>query len=72
MMQRAQYPITARVLTEKEASARLGLSASYLRKLRYIGGGPAYLRLAERRIGYCVEDLDAWLDRRRVAAQEVA
>ena len=56
-----------RVLTEKEAALKLGLSASYLRKLRYVGGGPAYLQLASNRIGYRISDLEAWLDQRRVA-----
>ena len=30
-----------RVLSEKEAAKKTGLSTSYLRKLRYTGGGPA-------------------------------
>ena len=55
-----------RVLTEKEAALKLGLSPSYLRKLRYLRGGPAYLQLASNRVGYRDADLEAWLDQRRV------
>ena len=64
--------ISSRVLNEKEAAARTGLSASYLRKLRYTGGGPAYIQLAERRIGYRESDLDLWLNERRVSTASAA
>jgi predicted DNA-binding transcriptional regulator AlpA len=56
-----------RVLTERETAERLGLSVSYLRKLRYLGGGPAYIQLTSRRIGYREWDADAWVAARRVA-----
>jgi predicted DNA-binding transcriptional regulator AlpA len=71
-MDPAQHQVLAQVLTEKEAGARLGLSTSYLRKLRYNGGGPTYIKLAERRIGYREGDLDLWLNSRRVPGKEVA
>ena len=71
-MHPAQHAACRRVLTEREAGVRTGLSTSYLRKLRYIGGGPAYLQLASRRIGYYDTDLDIWLDHRRVPGFEAA
>ncbi|WP_408906079.1 helix-turn-helix transcriptional regulator [Nguyenibacter vanlangensis] len=60
------------VLTERQAAARLGLSADYLYRLRVDGPrrrssaeqplppGPTYLRIG-RRIVYRPADLDAWL-----------
>jgi predicted DNA-binding transcriptional regulator AlpA len=64
--------VSNRVLSEKEAAKKTGLSTSYLRKLRYVGGGPAYIQLAERRIGYRESDLDLWINGRRVPAVDAA
>ncbi len=64
--------VSKRVLSEKEAARKTGLSTSYLRKLRYIGGGPAYIQLAQRRIGYRESDLDRWIEGRRVPVVDAA
>jgi predicted DNA-binding transcriptional regulator AlpA len=61
-----------RVLSEREAATKTGLSTSYLRKLRYVGGGPAYIQLAVLRIGYREDDLDHWIEGRRVPVMDAA
>ena len=43
----------------KGAAAYLGVSESYLTKLRIVGGGPRFAKLG-RRITYRDSDLDAW------------
>jgi hypothetical protein len=57
----SKYP--TRFLNVKAASTYLGVSKSYLDKLRCNGGGPKFHRHG-RRIFYKVEDLDAWSDGR--------
>ena len=43
----------------------VGLSASALEKKRLSGGGPRFVRLGGRAVGYDIQDLDAWLDEQR-------
>jgi predicted DNA-binding transcriptional regulator AlpA len=53
-----------RVLSSREASSHVGLSEMTLRRYRTEGTGPRFVRLGERRIGYRIADLDAWLESR--------
>ncbi len=53
--------ITPKLLNTGEAAERLGVSASYLNKLRLQGGGPAFVKLGTR-VSYDPCDLAAWLD----------
>lgn len=61
-------PTASRVITEAEAARMVGLSVPTLRRMRYDekreNRGPRHVRLSERRIGYRLFDLDAWLERR--------
>jgi hypothetical protein len=57
----------ALVLTEGTAARRLGVSLRHLQRLRVAGGGPHYIRLGQRRIGYRPADLNRWLETHRVA-----
>ncbi len=41
------------------AARRLGVSATYLNKLRSTGGGPTFIKLGTR-VTYRVVDLDDW------------
>ncbi len=50
-----------------EAAEYVGLSPSTLEKLRLTGGGPRFVRLGGRAIGYDVRDLDMWLDEQRAS-----
>jgi hypothetical protein len=46
-------------LSTKEAAAHLGISSSYLEKLRVIGSSCPYLKIGSR-VVYDVGDLNAW------------
>jgi predicted DNA-binding transcriptional regulator AlpA len=49
------------VLTTPQAADFLKLSVSTVEKLRSYGGGPKFIKLGSRRIGYLKSDLLAWL-----------
>ena len=49
-----------RLLTQKEAAERLGLSPRFLEVRRYQGGGPAFVRVSSRCVRYRPRDLEAW------------
>ena len=51
-------------LRTPEAATYLGVSASFLNRLRVIGGGPAYAKLSSI-VSYDPDDLDTWLAARR-------
>jgi excisionase family DNA binding protein len=55
------------------AASYLGLSPSYLNKLRCTGGGPYFVKLG-RRVLYRKADLDSWLEacRRRSTSEQEA
>jgi len=55
-----QSPIRRR-LTEKEAAARLALSARTLQQWRVRGGGPPFLKLGAS-VRYDAAALDSWAD----------
>ena len=54
-----------RILRTAEAAEYVGLSASTLEKKRLIGGGPDFIRLGGRAVGYDIKDLDEWLEAQR-------
>lgn len=63
------------LLTEKQLSCWLGISLPTLQRLRSTGGGPRFVRLSERRIGYRRSVVEQWLDQRttvRVGREIVA
>ena len=62
--------VSKRILRTPEAADYVGLSPSTLEKRRLAGGGPRFLRLGGRAIGYDVRDLDAWIDRQRKCTVE--
>ena len=53
--------IDKRLLTEKELSNWVGLSLPTLQRMRSKGGGPNFIRLSFRRVGYRPSDVEAWL-----------
>jgi predicted DNA-binding transcriptional regulator AlpA len=61
MHQKTKAPSSAALAgrNTKEAAAYLGVSSSWLDKLRCVGGGPKYLKLG-RRVLYRDADLDEW------------
>lgn len=56
---------TRRILRTLEAANYIGLSPSTLEKYRIRGGGPRFVHLGGRAVGYDVADLDAWIDLQR-------
>lgn len=46
------------------AARHLGVSRSFLNKMRVTGGGPIFFKVGTR-VVYAVKDLDSWLDGRR-------
>lgn len=57
-------PDTHKMLSTAEVATRLGLSISYLNKLRVEGGGPPFVKIGTRVI-YDGADLNAWLASRK-------
>ena len=57
-----------RILRTPETARYVGLSESWLEKQRMEGGGPPYIKLSSRAVGYRLDDLDRWLESRRVAS----
>jgi predicted DNA-binding transcriptional regulator AlpA len=54
-------PLMSEVLTAPQAADFLKLSVSTINKLRTYGGGPKFIKLGSRRIGYLKSDLLEWL-----------
>lgn len=54
-------PDPGRLLREREAACLLGLSHRTLQGLRCRGGGPPFVRIGRRAIGYRHSDLLAWI-----------
>ncbi len=61
-MQQSTDPLA--VVTETEAAKLLKLAIVTVRRMRWAGTGPRYVRLSQKRIGYRVADISAWLDAR--------
>jgi excisionase family DNA binding protein len=61
------------LLSTPEAADYLGLSPSFLNKLRCTGGGPGYAKLG-RRVLYPKSELQSWLEasRRRSTSDQEA
>ena len=51
-----------KLLNTGEAADIVGVSPTTLRRMRYAGEGPAYVRPSKRKVGYRREDLTAWLE----------
>ena len=56
--------MTISLLPTTRAAERLGLSPSFLNKLRCTGGGPPFIKIG-RRVLYAERDLEAWAASRR-------
>lgn len=60
------YSIPKRILTDREASQYIGMSASWLRQARVTGNpdAPPFLKMG-RSVRYLIGDLDQWLFQKR-------
>lgn len=50
------------LMRTQAAADYLGVSASYLQKLRCVGGGPQFVKPTRKLVAYRKEDLDTWLE----------
>lgn len=66
------FPPNLLIVTEAEAARMLRLSVRTLQRLRVEGGGPRYVQLTTRRIGYSVSAVEAWIERREAASTSAA
>ncbi len=57
-----------RILRPPEAGRYAGVSESFLAKKRVYGGGPTYVRISARAVGYRQADLDKWLSEKSFAS----
>ena len=53
------------VYLPKEAAERIGSSPATLQKWRCEGGGPVFVKLGRRKVGYTASALREWLASRR-------
>lgn len=53
-------------LRPPDAAKYLGMSASTLAKMRVRGDGPPYSKVGPRIVVYDVDDIEQWLDARKV------
>jgi predicted DNA-binding transcriptional regulator AlpA len=51
-----------RVLRTPAAAEYIGLTASTLEKMRLFGTGPPFVRIGSRAVGYCIDDLDRFIE----------
>jgi predicted DNA-binding transcriptional regulator AlpA len=57
-------------LTEKEFAARYNVSPRSVQRWRYTGeGGPVFVRIGFRRIGYRLSDCEAWASSRTYSSR---
>ncbi len=50
-----------RIYSEKWAADFLGLSSRTLQNMRKDGGGPIFVKISERRVGYTLSALRTWV-----------
>jgi predicted DNA-binding transcriptional regulator AlpA len=55
-------PMQPRVLRTPVAAKYAGMSTGTFEKYRVYGGGPRFVRIGPRAIGYTIEDLDAFIE----------
>jgi predicted DNA-binding transcriptional regulator AlpA len=61
-----------RVLRTAGAAHFIGVSEPYLEKRRVAGGGPRFLRLGTRAVGYDINDLIEWIELQKVRSTSEA
>lgn len=53
------------LLTIDQVARRLGVQKQTLAQWRYLGRGPAFIKLGPKSVRYAGTDVDAWLDAQR-------
>ena len=54
------------LINEKEASIMLGIKVQTMRNWRFLGHGPAYIKLSNRAVRYYVHDIEHYINERRI------
>ncbi len=54
--------ISKATLTTKEAAIYIGVSEDFMKRSRFTGKGPAFIRIGERKVLYRLIDLNAYLE----------
>ena len=57
-----------RIYSEAEAADFLSMSKRTLQNMRQAGGGPAYVKISTRRVGYSLASLKTWVASRSVCS----
>jgi len=60
-----------KILRTPGAAAYVGLAVTTLEKMRLTGGGPPFVRLGCRAVGYVLSDLDAWIEGQKAASTSI-
>lgn len=53
------------LLTIEQVAGRLGVPKQTLATWRYLGRGPAFIKLGPKSVRYAAADVDAWLESQR-------
>ncbi|MDB5380902.1 MAG: hypothetical protein JWO26_534 [Rhodospirillales bacterium] len=61
-----------RVLTTPQASELLTISIPALERHRKARTGPRFIQLGKRRVGYRLDDLEAWLEANAIGGERAA
>ena len=56
------------IVSEVDAAVMVSLSVRTLQRLRVVGGGPQFVKLTARRVGYRIVDIEAWVASRVFAS----
>jgi hypothetical protein len=60
-------PPPKKYMNAEEASTFIGVAVQTLAKWRCVGGaGPTFIKIGNRRVMYAIDDLNAWMNARRV------
>ena len=65
-------PEEKKYCTTERAAEILGVSTSWLEKLRVRGDGPPYYKVSPRRVLYGIADLTVWMEEHRVRSTSEA
>ena len=61
-----------RIRRTRGTAEYINRSPSFLEKLRVYGGGPRFIRLGLKAVAYDLDDVDRWLEERKVSSTSAA
>lgn len=60
-----QHVAGLRIIDTEQAAAFLSLTPDSMERMRHRREGPSWIELSQRRVGYRIADLAAWLESRK-------